>query len=370
MANLTAAIIGCGGMAKRHLIGYLRSKRYDIIALADLHEAAMQEFDDEFNIKTNHYSDAREMMEKERPDVVSIGTWHSGHAEWTIAASAYKPKAILCEKPMADTPGRAEQMLVACQRNGVKLAIGHQRRFLPAYTKAKDLIAEGAIGNIEWVNSLGGQGLPNYCTHQTDMFRYLLGDEECVWVMGNIERKTDRYERDTRIEDAALAVYMFESGAKASILCDLTDSWYQGAKVYGSEGMIHVTTTELQILNSSTSGWQKHVPEPQYAEMSERQFEYLEAGSAQAVELADWVEGRTDSHRGDAVNGFKALQMIHAVYESARCHEKVIMPLQTRVNPLDVMVESGDLPVERPGKYEIRASRLRGEGMESDTEAQ
>ena len=368
MSKLRAAVIGCGGMAKRHVVGYIRSERYDVVALADLHESAMQEYDDEFGLSTNHYADAREMMEKEQPDVVSIGTWHSGHAEWTIAAATYGPKAILCEKPMADTPGRAEQMLVACQRNDVKLVIGHQRRFLPAYTRAKELIENGAIGKVEWINSLGGQGLPNYCTHQTDMFRYLLGDEDCVWVMGNIERKTDRYERDTRIEDAAVAVYMFESGAKASILCDVTDSWYQGAKIYGSEGMIHVTTTDLALMNASTNGWEKHIPDPQYADPSERQFEYLEAGTAQAVELADWLEGKVDTHRGEAMHGYKALQMIHAVYESARRHEKVMMPLQTRLNPLDIIVESGDLPVERPGKYEIRAFRLRGEGMESDSE--
>ncbi len=71
------------------------------------------------------------MMEEEQLDVVSIGTWHTGHAPWTIAAAAYKPKAILCEKPMADTIGHAEQMLVACQRNDVKLVIGHQRDSCP-----------------------------------------------------------------------------------------------------------------------------------------------------------------------------------------------------------------------------------------------
>ena len=63
---------------------------------------------------------------------------------------------------MADTIGRAEQMLVACKRNGVKLVIGHQRRFLPAYTLAKDLIAQGAIGDVQLIVSFGGDGLPNY----------------------------------------------------------------------------------------------------------------------------------------------------------------------------------------------------------------
>ena len=55
--------------------------------------------------------------------------------------------------------------------------------------------------------------------------------------------------------------------------------------------------------------------------------------------------------------------MIHGVYESARCHERVMMPMQTRVNPLDLMVESGHLAPQRPGAYDIRAFLLRGETL-------
>ena len=55
--------------------------------------------------------------------------------------------------------------------------------------------------------------------------------------------------------------------------------------------------------------------------------------------------------------------MIHAIYESARCHERVMLPLQTRVNPLDLMVESGHLAPQRPGPYDIRAFLLRGERL-------
>ena len=67
------------------------------------------------------------------------------------------------------------------------------------------MIAQGAIGKVNLMMSFGGQGLPNYSSHQTDMFRYLLSDVECRWVMGNVERKTDRFERTTRIEDRAVA---------------------------------------------------------------------------------------------------------------------------------------------------------------------
>jgi hypothetical protein len=148
-------------------------------------------------------------------------------------------------------------------------------------------------------------------------------------------------------------------------------NYYQGAMIYGSKGMINVTTTSLQLLNEETGGrWQLHEPDGKFFKVAEEgdRFEWLEGGAAQADELADWIEGKVSTHRGRGENGFKALEMIHGIYESARCHEKVVMPMQTRVNPLDLMVESGHLVPERPGRYDIRAFLLRGERMESDVE--
>jgi UDP-N-acetyl-2-amino-2-deoxyglucuronate dehydrogenase len=369
--KLRVGVIGCGGMSKNHIRGYLDSGRYEIVGLADLDEAAMAEKDATFNIAPRHYTDARAMLAQEQPDVVSICTWHAGHATWTIAAAVHRPKAILCEKPMADSIGRAEQMLLACRRNGVKLGIAHQRRFLPAYTLARDLIGAGAIGKVQTIQSFGGDGLPNYSSHQTDMYRYLLNDDECDWVMGNAERKTDRYERSTRIEDCAVGVFHFTCGAVALLLSDVTPIVYQGALIYGAEGMINLTTNNLQLLNHDTGGsWKLYEPDGRFYKVADLgdAFEWQEAGAAQAAELADWIEGQAEHFRGEASHGLKALHMVHAVYESARLHEKVALPMQTRSNPLDLMVESGHLAPQRPGPYDIRAFLLRGERMISDTE--
>ena len=372
MANkLRAGVIGCGSISRNHVSGYINSGRYDVVALSDLNESAMDDMDKMHGISTHHYTDAREMMARENLDVVSICTWHAGHAPWTIAVSNFKPKAIICEKPMADTLGKAEQMIVACRRNGVKLVVGHQRRFLPAWTLAKDLIAQGAIGDVQQIVSCGGDGMPNYSSHQTDMYRYLMSDDECTWVMGNVERKTDMWERATRVENCALGVFQFSKGARALLLSDLVPNYYQGALIYGSKGMINLSTSNLQLLNESTGGrWQLHEPDGKFFKVAEHgdRFEWLEGGAAQADELADWIEGKVNTHRGRGENGYKALEMIHAIYESARCHEKVVMPMQTRVNPLDLMVESGHLVPERPGRYDIRSFLLRGERMESDIE--
>ena len=143
MANkLRVGIIGCGSMTRNHTYGYLNSQRYEVVALADLSPAAMAAFDEAFSeygdYKPQHFTDARQMLEEAAPEIVSIGVWHKGHSPMTIAAAASRGvKAVLCEKPMADSIGAAAEMLMVCQRNGVKLVIGHQRRFLPAYTLAR-----------------------------------------------------------------------------------------------------------------------------------------------------------------------------------------------------------------------------------------
>ncbi len=370
MANkIRAAVIGAGGISDQHIRGYIDTQRYEIVALADLHPAAMQEKNEKFGISPAHFTDARQMLDEVQPEVVSICTWHAGHSEWTIAAAARQPKAILCEKPMADTVGNAEQMLIACQRNGVKLAIGHQRRFLPSYTLARTMIKEGRVGTVRLIQSFAGEGLPNFSSHQMDMYRYLLNEDDCEWVMGNVERKTDQYERNTRIEDRAIGVFSFKSGAQALILSDVLPIIFQGAFIYGTEGSINLSTSDLQLCNAETKGtWERHAPDGRFYEVEKAgdRFEWVEGGAAQADGLADWVQGQ-EPYRSTGADGYKALQMVHGIYESARMHERVMMPLQTRVNPLDIMVESGHLLPERPGRYDIRAMRLRGENMSADT---
>jgi predicted dehydrogenase len=275
---------------------------------------------------------------------------------------------------MAEDLGHAEQMITVCKRNDVKLVIAHQRRFLPSYNKARELIAEGAIGDVDLIRIYSRDGLLNWSSHQFDMARYVLGDDECTWVMGSVERLTDRWERSTRIEDKAVATFGFASGANAILLSDTQPEYHQGGLIVGTEGMIDLHTEHLRLLNATTGGqWEKHAPNGRFFATDAEgygfdfaegfSFEYAEGAAGQVDELADWVEGKVETHRGEATHGYKAIEMALAVYESARLHEVVSLPLQTRVSPLDLMVESDHLPVRYPGKYDIRARVLRGENF-------
>ena len=70
--KLRAGIIGCGSISKNHARGYINSGRYDLVALADLNEGAMDDMDRSNEMQTHHYTDAREMMARENLDVITI----------------------------------------------------------------------------------------------------------------------------------------------------------------------------------------------------------------------------------------------------------------------------------------------------------
>ncbi|MBM3263134.1 MAG: Gfo/Idh/MocA family oxidoreductase [candidate division Zixibacteria bacterium] len=348
-----AVIIGSGSIGSAHAAGYAGAARIDLVACADtVHEQA-QQLADRFGVKTV-YTDYRRMLDTERPDIVSICTWHPLHAAMTIAAAARQPRVILCEKPMATSIGEAEDMETACRRNGVRLAIGFQRRFLPAWVKTRDILRSGAIGTPVRLSHTRETGLLNATSHGFDCMRFILDDPKVEWVFAQVERKTDRYERNIRCEDRVAGFLKFEDGVQANFQTDLVVGDWTWAFVQGTEGMIHFDDGWVKYFNAETAGWKEIPVDP------------VDPWVLQAEELVDWIEERTE-HRGRSENGMWTMHMMMGAYESARCRELVRLPMHTRVNPLDLMVESGDLPVRYPGRYDVRSFLLKGESMRLDT---
>jgi predicted dehydrogenase len=326
------------------------------VAIADSHAQALEEYGREFGVD-KRYRDYRQMLDEERPDIVSVCSWDPQHAEMTIAAAARRPKAILCEKPMAASLGEAEAMIIACQRNNVKLAIGHQRRFYSSWREARRLIQEGAIGRPRRLWSTVRQGMLNWGTHCIDLQRFVLGDPSAEWVMGSVERKSDHYIFGHRVEDRCCGIIGYPGGVEGVIENELSDWGSINCSIYGTDGVMEIQENSLKYLAPDRAGWQEFEPE-------ERQRGgYGGAFFDQACAICDWIDGSLEEYPGEARHGLAALEIMMAVYESTRLRERVHLPLQTRVNPLDLAVTSGVLPVERPGKWDERSFLVRGEGM-------
>ena len=137
-----------------------------------------------------------------------------------------------------------------------------------------------------------------------------------------------------------MGLIQFAGGTQALVECDLTGtSQVENYSIRGSEEVMDVQQRELRLLRGA--GW----------EVIETGYE--DPWICQARELVAWVEGRS-GHRGEARHGRETLAILMAIYQSAREHELVRMPLSVQENPLDRMVEEGRLPVIESGAYDIR----------------
>src|ERR671912_270177 len=113
------AIVGLGSIARAHLRGYRLAQnegRGEGVAGADVSAEARDRFASEAGIDPQHtYASFDDLLQRERPDVVSICTWPPLHPELTEAAAGAGVKAVLTEKPMAvDLPG-CDRMIAACE---------------------------------------------------------------------------------------------------------------------------------------------------------------------------------------------------------------------------------------------------------------
>lgn len=346
-----AAIVGCGSIGQAHMQGYQRLDNVDVIAVADPLEPARTMYMNDYDIPQG-YATVAEMLETARPEIVSVCVWHLLHDTVTAeVAAGPSVKGIICEKPMAIGMGRADAMVDVCEANGVKLVISHQRRFTPGWERAKELVEDGAIGIPLRADLRVKEGLANWGTHSIDGARFILGDPIAEWVMGAVERRTDKFERDTAIEDACMGLIHFGGSLQFFIQSDLWDRNSLAGKFFirGTEGMLHVQETVLKLFNAETGGWKD-------IDLALQEGDQAIGGNtnaAQTVELIDWIEGGPESRSSGRI-ARDTVEVMMAMYESARQNRVVHLPMQEKEYPLDLMIDEGKLPVEHEGRYDIR----------------
>jgi hypothetical protein len=113
--------------------------------------------------------------------------------------------------------------------------------------------------------------------------------------------------------------------------------------------MLWVEEMKVRLFNAKTAGWQD-------VALDAAEGAKAIGGStntAQVQELIRWIEGGPE-HRGSGRNARITLEIMMALYESARRHQVVRLPLEERRYPLGLMIAEGKLAVEVPGRYDIR----------------
>lgn len=162
MNKIRVAIIGTGGIANAHMSSYIKIPEVEIVAGADIAQGKARAFLDRYGYESaNAYESASELLEKEKPDAVSICTYNSTHAECTVMA-LNAGCHVLLEKPMCITMEQAYEMLEAEKKSGKILTIGFQPRYDPNMQKIREIVQSGDLGRIYYVQTGGGRrrGIP------------------------------------------------------------------------------------------------------------------------------------------------------------------------------------------------------------------
>ncbi len=137
-------VIGSGGIARRRTIpeGIAQAKNAELISVYDINPEVNNAVAKEF--QATAAQSIRTLVESDI-DAVYIASPANMHLDHVLACAAGK-KHILCEKPLGLTVGEAEQMIKACNQNGVILGTALMMRFLSQHKAALKLISEGKLG--------------------------------------------------------------------------------------------------------------------------------------------------------------------------------------------------------------------------------
>ena len=316
------------------------------------------------------YGDYREMLERERLDFVAVcPRWVGCHADMVIAAAEAGVKGIFCEKPLAATLAEADAMLAVCERTGTRVAVAH-RRANPYEQRAKSMVEEGAIGELQSLRAMGkcdhrsgAEDLMVLGTHMMDSMRYVAGSD-VVWANGRVTQDG----RDVTADDvrdgpeeigliagnAVHATYGFKNGVIATFESQPVEmppdgsSSLFGFEAYGTEGIISVRNSpsgnmfvyphSRWVPGSKDDEWRPVVIEEWEREQQERGVSSTALSNKIIVnELIRAVEeDREVAVSSSGKDARAALEMIMAVHESHRLGARVYLPLENRENPYEV----------------------------------
>jgi predicted dehydrogenase len=331
---LKFAIVGCGVIAPVHARSIAEIEGAALTAVCDIIPEKAHTLGEAFGAPA--FTDVDAMLRAADIDVVIVLTPSGLHARVGIAA-AQAGKHVIVEKPMDVTLEKADALIDACRAAGVKLGCISQHRFDPAVVALKEAVQAGKLGQLnfggshtKWYRAQeyydsgdwrgtwsldGGGALINQSIHYVDLLQYIMGPVEEIHAYC-----ATRAHQRIEVEDIAVASMRFRSGALG--LLEGTTAAYPGfcarLDIYGTGGSVIIE-------NDQVTAWELTCGEGCPAEPVETGF--IGGTSSKDImhfahrrQIADFVRAVREN-REPLVNGAegrKALEIVLAVYESAR----------------------------------------------------
>jgi len=246
------AVIGCSGMATRHMTGVQSKEGAYLYAICDpATDGRLEKCKEQFNVPVA-VTDYRELVNDPNIDAVALVVPDNLHLEMA-AAFMRAGKDVFCEKPMALTMEECEEMMRVEKETGRKLMIGQVCRFAPAFAMAKEMVESGRIGDLFFVESEYAHDygrVPGYNNwrvtperegfigggcHAVDLLRWIAGDPTEVTAYSNHKCLVD-----WPVDDCTIAIYRFPNNVIGKVFVSIgcKRDYTMRSVFYGTKGTI------------------------------------------------------------------------------------------------------------------------------------
>ena len=334
------ALIGCGRISPNHIKAALNNK-LEIVAICDIDKANMDDKRAKFELpdSVKSYTDYKEMLEAERPELVAIATESGKHA--VIALDCIEAGCnVIIEKPIALSLEDADRIIEAAERKGVKVCANHQNRFNKSIRKIREAIEKNRFGklfygtaHIRWCRDheyydraswrgtweQDGGALMNQCIHNIDLLRWMMGDE-ITEVVG----MTDRLHHDyIEAEDLGIALVRFANGSYG-IIEGTTDIYPRNLEetlyLFGEKGTVKAGGDSVNRIEEWRFSDMLDDPDEikhQFAENPPNVYGY-----GHTPLYADMIDAVKNNRKPyvDATAGRRALELVLAIYNGEGAH--------------------------------------------------
>lgn len=347
MQKLKYAIIGCGRISPNHIAAYNNNiDDLQLCALCDLDVSLMESMDDKYDLNVTHYTDYKELILNEKPDLIAIATSSGEHAKIALFAIENGCNLII-EKPIAMSLKDADAIIEAAEKKGVKVCACHQNRFNKSIQKIRSAVESNRFGklfhgtaHIRWNRNKDyydqalwrgkwaqdGGALMNQCIHNIDLLRWMMGDE-----ITEVFAYTDRLNHDyIEAEDLGVALVRFKNGSYGVI--EGTTNVYpknleETLYIFGEKGTVKAGGKSVNLIEewrfSDNLDDEKTVKE-EFGENPPNVYGYGHTPLYKSV--IDSIKNDKPVYV-DAKAGRGALELVLAIYLSAAKGEPVKLPL-------------------------------------------
>ncbi|HEY64431.1 MAG TPA: Gfo/Idh/MocA family oxidoreductase [Caldilineae bacterium] len=261
MEIIQAAVIGVGVMGRNHARILAQMEDVNLAAVADVSLEIAEPVARTY--KAHAYADYREMLDRERLDIVTVAVPTRAHRQVTGDVIAHGLH-VFVEKPLAASVREGQELIDAARDQGVTLAVGHVERFNPVVIELKRRLEAGQAGRVFQMIARRVGPFPSrvedvgvvfdLATHELDIMEYLSGSP-----IASLYAETER-EIHAQHEDLLSCLLRFRNGTIGLLDVNwLTPTKIRQLTVLGERGMflVNYLTQELFFYeNGSANGWE------------------------------------------------------------------------------------------------------------------